>query len=379
MKKKILALLLALLMITSAMPLSDIAELVPDISVPASAYSSVEEMGKNQPKEASIVLDNGQTAYFNVTLGSSGQVFIEPTGKGNVELFYGGSNTVTITPSMINKIRNACYEVHGSTAPFITLVSLISKGKRSSLKGSVANVDLSQAKSTDENSVVVGLGDGIFKDFTNLQTVTLSDKIWYIGKEAFSNCKLFIGEDNGGKGIDLSNVSKIGEGAFKGCSILEKVKLGNSITEIEKDTFNKCTKLVEINIPEQVRSIGDNAFNADVALQKVTFYNRNSIKMGKSVFSGCTSLATINSVKEVKGELKTFNNTLPDLLYRVGESCFSKCTSLNTIKIGTSLTYIPTSMFNSCTGLKSVSFVNSVNSYLEWVGNSAFQGCTELT
>ena len=376
MKKRIMAMVIALLMAASALPMSDIAEFVPDISVKATADDET-EVGVG--KQASIMLDNGKSAYFTATFYPN-NVLIEPKNPDNdeqAELFYDSGN-IKITSAKMEKIRTAAAQVLGAPPSAITLTNIVSDEKKNSmkkkLKTKINNVDLSGAYTTDKDCYIAYLGDDIFNGFTSLQTVKLNSNIRSIGKNAFNGCSMFIGE--GAQGIDLSNVMSIGESAFSGCPILEKVKLGNGLTEIPSKAFNNCKKLAEINIPSEVTRIGESAFAGDVALRKVTFYTKHSLVIFKKAFSGCSALANINYVDNKN---VTINNTLPPLLAQAGNGCFENCKSLNTLKIGSMLTYLPPNMFSGCSGLKTLKFTDLNNSFLEWVGQNAFNGCTELT
>ena len=82
--------------------------------------------------------------------------------------------------------------------------------------------------------------------------------------------------------------------------------------------------------------------------------------IGSSVFSGCTSLTSID---------------FPDSLTSIDYSAFYGCTSLTSIDLPDSLTSIGDDAFYGCTSLISIDLPDSLTS----IGNSAFRGCTSLT
>lgn len=95
-----------------------------------------------------------------------------------------------------------------------------------------------------------------------------------------------------------NNVTRIGWGAFYGCSSLTSINIPNSVTTIGASAFKSCPSLTNINIPNSVTTIGDEAF----------------------LF--CTSLANIN---------------IPNSVTKIGIYAFRGCNSLTIVKIGTGL------------------------------------------
>ena len=57
-----------------------------------------------------------------------------------------------------------------------------------------------------------------------------------------------------------SGVTKIGDGAFEGCSGLTSITLPGSVKEISYRAFGDCSGLTSITLPESVTKIGDGAF-----------------------------------------------------------------------------------------------------------------------
>ena len=56
------------------------------------------------------------------------------------------------------------------------------------------------------------------------------------------------------------SVTSIGDDAFRGCSGLTSVTIGNSVTSIGDGAFFGCSGLTSVTIPNSVTSIGDRAF-----------------------------------------------------------------------------------------------------------------------
>lgn len=106
----------------------------------------------------------------------------------------------------------------------------------------------------DGKYAVGAIGDSVFAASTTLKEVTI-----------------------------YSSVTKIGAGAFMGCTSLEKINFhGNcNITEIGDDAFYGCTALKEFKIAKSIKTIGASAFQ-----------NCTSVSLD---FSDASSLTSIGS------------------------------------------------------------------------------------
>ena len=99
------------------------------------------------------------------------------------------------------------------------------------------------------------------------------------------------------------NVISIGDNAFNGCSSLSSITLSENITEIPGSTFRGCSSLKSIVIPENVTSVGSYAFRDCKNLTQVVFKN-DLTQVVANAFEGCTKLlgfprpsVTVNSLK----------------------------------------------------------------------------------
>ena len=87
-------------------------------------------------------------------------------------------------------------------------------------------------------------------------------------------------------------VTKIDNGAFKGCSRLCKIIIPSSIEAIGNEAFQGCTSLRSVIIPNGVYYIGHSAFADCISLRKMIL-PKSVIEIGVSTFKGCSSLETI--------------------------------------------------------------------------------------
>ena len=93
-----------------------------------------------------------------------------------------------------------------------------------------------------------------------------------------------------------------------------------------------CSSLTNINIPEGVTSIGDNAFNSCYSLTSVNI-PKGVTSIGSSAFSSCRSLVdVVVQGKPSLSNVDVFNNTYEDLrIYvpRVYLTWYSTATNWN--------------------------------------------------
>ncbi|MBO5834814.1 MAG: leucine-rich repeat domain-containing protein [Bacteroidales bacterium] len=156
----------------------------------------------------------------------------------------------------------------------------------------------------------------------------------------------------------ILTVTSIGDKAFRDCSGLTSVIIGNSVTSIGQYAFYNCSGLTSFIIGNSVTSIGQYAFYNCSGL--TSFIIPNSVtSIGVSAFSGCSRLTSFiigNSVTSI------------------GESAFRNCSGLTSVIIPNSVTSIGQYAFHNCSGLTSVIIGNNVTS----IGLYAFYDCDKL-
>ncbi|MBO7128869.1 MAG: leucine-rich repeat protein [Prevotella sp.] len=169
--------------------------------------------------------------------------------------------------------------------------------------------DYTTATKTLVLSDVYAIGDELFKDMVNLQSMTLNDGLKNIGNDAFS-----------------------------GCLRLENFTLPTSVTSIGKRAFENCKSLTSITIPASVKVISAGVFRGCTSLESITIpASVTSIEV--SVFQDCTSLESV---------------TIPASVTYIGINAFRGCTSLESVTIPASVTSIRDYAFADCTSLKEV-------------------------
>ena len=111
------------------------------------------------------------------------------------------------------------------------------------------------------------------------------------------------------------NISVIPDYAFEKCSLLEKINIPQSLVQIRNDAFAE-SGIKEFIAPDSFKEIWGNAFKDCKNLEKVDLNKTTSI--GDMSFENCTKLSSI---------------VLPNTLVELGTYVFSGCTLLNNIKM----------------------------------------------
>ena len=212
---------------------------------------------------------------------------------------------------------------------------------------------------------VTKIGDGAFRGCTGLTSVIIPNSVTNIEGGAFRGCtglKSITVDKNNKNYISVDGVlfnknkTKIlGYPNAKGSS---SYVIPSSVTEIGYYAFRDCTGLTSITIPKGVKEIRDDAFFGCTGLKSVTIPS-SVTKIGYDAFFGCTGLKSV---------------TIPGSVTKIEYNIFRECTGLTSITISNGVKEIYACAFYGCTGLKSVTVPNSVTK----IGDGAFYGCTGL-
>ena len=249
MKKRILSILLAALMLLSALPLGmvDTAYAAETSGVAAQSY----------------YVAGGQCGDdLTWTLDSSGTLTISGTGPMyNYSLWDNPWCDIALRSSGIStRVVNAVVS-SGVTA----------LGERALADcGSMVSVSLPETLLT--------VGESCFMSSDALRSITIPNSVRSIGLGAFTACKNLL-RVTLGRGLQ-----RIGGQAFRECSSLSSIVIPDGVKKIEYLTFSDCANLMEITIPHTVTVIENHAFANCNILSRVTFTGTraqwNAIDMG---------------------------------------------------------------------------------------------------
>ena len=167
------------------------------------------------------------------------------------------------------------------------------------------------------------------------------------------------------------------------------------LTYINSDTFQSCTGLVNIVIPDSVTGIDWEAFENCSSLKGITIPDGVTRIYSGCSFIGCSSLTAFNVSKNNNyysssddGKIlynkdkttllaypsATGDVTISDSVTSIGEYAFYNCSSLTSVTIGDSVTTIGSCAFYNCSSLTSVTIGNGVTS----IRYDAFTYCSSL-
>lgn len=151
-------------------------------------------------------------------------------------------------------------------------------------------------------------------------------------------------------------------GTFEGCTKLKTVKLPDTVTQFYSQTFKNCTALEEINIPKSIQVIQPQEFLGCSSLKTVDFRGTSVVRLCEEAFKGCTSLASV-----YLGEPENLS---------IDAYAFQDCTNLETVDCSkTNISSIENYAFYNCSKLKKIDLSSST---MEQTGQSIFRACTSL-
>ena len=154
--------------------------------------------------------------------------------------------------------------------------------------------------------------------------------------------------------IELPNfITEIPDQAFYGCTALESVSIPDGVTSIGYYAFRDCTLLENINIPDRVTSIGSYAFSR-CALKEIEIPD-SVTSIGDFAFEYCEEIVSID-----------ISN-----VFSIGEGIFRDCTALESVTLPDDITTIVRSMFWNCTSL-----IFEIPDTVTTIGDQAFIGCS---
>lgn len=164
------------------------------------------------------------------------------------------------------------------------------------------------------------------------------------------------------------SVTSIDDYAFCHCNSLTSVTIGNSVTSIGVWAFEGCSAMTSITIGNLVASIGHGAFYGVNGLESIKVESGNSVYDSRNSCNAIIETASNTLIYGCK------NTTIPNSVTSIGESAFQGCSDLTSITIPNSVTSIGNGAFLG-TGLTSIDIPNSVTS----IDSFTFYACIGLT
>ena len=255
------------------------------------------------------------------------------------------------TPTAIGKYTFwGCASLHAAAIHYPTSVKTIGEG-------AFGKCTLLEYYTIPDH--VTTIGDYAFKDCDHLAVVYIMPSVTSIGNGAFNGCtaleqlRIEDGENTLSLGYNYHNSSSsaLGKGLFYDCPLhgafigrplsynsaisygyspfannttLEKVRLGNSVTNVHPFLFYGCTSFTNLY------------FDDDCLLTSISKY----------AFSGCKKIVDVDDL-------------LVESLKTIGEGAFLNCTGIERITIPASVTTIENYAFNGCTAISELELQDS--------------------
>ncbi|MBQ3013764.1 MAG: leucine-rich repeat protein [Clostridia bacterium] len=228
-----------------------------------------------------------------------------------------------------------------------------------------------------------------FTDCARLTSVTMPQKLEFVGALAFAKCK-------GISSLVLNEgLTEIDDYAFSELAMLTAVVIPDSVNRIGAGAFYLCSELENVTLGNGISVIDDGAF------RETKLWNANSegneIYVGKWLVGYKSNTVSTLSIKEDTVGIASFaffGNTgimhveIPDSVKIIGEGAFGQSKIMSVI-IGGGVREIGVQAFVACEELADV-ILGKMNtnvgdyttmlgvSVLETIGDSAFRGCSKL-
>lgn len=149
-----------------------------------------------------------------------------------------------------------------------------------------------------------------------------------------------------------NNIQTIGNEAFRYCTKLESIVIGNSIVSAAENMLDGCINL------KKIRMLSD---NSTYTIEGKIFQNGMLFNESKSELIRCCYLGSSNYI-------------VPNGVKKVGDYAFTGCNQLESITFSDDVIMVGKYAFQNCHKLTSVKIGSGVSSMSE----TAFEGCANL-
>lgn len=243
---------------------------------------------------------------------------------------------------------------------------------------------------------------------TGLEEIVLPEGLERIGTSAFSCGYYGVGRNHIPSRLSEivipDSVTHIEKFAFQGRENLEKVTMSKNLEFIGEETFADTAWLAEQNglvyfndsllytyageipedtelvIPDKTTHIADKAFKGQKKLEKV--FIPDGIRLGVSVFQECKALTEVRlpaDLTEIPSYAFSGTNlervSIPQNVKVISTHAFAHCKNLKEVVFNEGLEFIDDSAFRRDSALTSVRFPST----LKGIGHIAFRDCDALT
>ena len=201
-------------------------------------------------------------------------------------------------------------------------------------------------------STVSVIEEGAFRNCRSLKSINIPKSVSFIGESAFASCinlesvelnyndSMVTTQDNG---IQLFSL-KISDSAFAGCTKLKDINLTENITSIGSYAFSGCTSLKELVLPQSLKTIGG-SFIANTSIEEITIPKNVTeayVNGAYGALNNCSSLKNLvfeDGITKIPYRIAYFNNsnsyienvTIPSTVSVIEVGAFCNCNNLATV------------------------------------------------
>lgn len=299
--------------------------------------------------------------------------------------FYRNSKvTKIVVPSTVTEIENGafsgCTAVTDVELPFIGNTLDSTSGFKTVFNDATSNII--NIKINQGTKVI----EGAFKNLKTVKKIELPNTITVVASSAFEECSALVEITN-----LPTNLERIYSSTFKGCKELKAdiilSLINKNLKVIDKLAFANCQQLTEINIPDNVISLGAGVFSGCSKLQSIslpyigtgyTFEVNSNKEIIKKDFNDKTTFGYIFN----EDETSTSNSAESSLKeveirgsYNLPDAAFSGAKNIEKLILCEEIEKIGNEAFSGCESLTEINLPKSLVS----LGSSAFQGAKDLT
>ena len=202
--------------------------------------------------------------------------------------------------------------------------------------GSYAFSNCDNLTAAELPGTLTAIGDYAFA-WGGIAEITIPDGVVTIGAGAFQETKL----------VDVvipDSVTTIGESAFRYCWEMKTLHLGSGLTTVEDYAFDRCEAAVTLSADNRALVLEDNALlNAEKT--RLIQYFKGPADTGRAeTYTIPTGVEEICSgAFDNSDDLKTI--VIPNTVQRIGQNAFDGCRGLERLEIPASVTYIAPEAF----------------------------------
>jgi len=241
------------------------------------------------------------------------------------------------------------------------------------------------------------IGGFAFQNCNNIKEITIPASVREIGQNAFNSSgieKLVIKDLAAWCGVKKSGsfISSDKTKVFLNEEEIKNLVIPDGVTIIEPNTFNGFKSIETVYIPQDVDSIGNNAFLGCNKINKVTAHSVASwcgISFGRTWILQNGTVMSLSNPLCVSRNLYIGNERLTELnipegVQEIGYSAFYRCLGITKVSLPSTLKKVGANAFADCTDIRivnvtslrdycSIDFANpEANPFQDYMMNRAF-------